>query len=88
MYNDSNGKNQAFAPQTRTDKIFRFQFSFALLMIYMTYVHRTGSTGCEDGGAGCGRIAIIIISQCDETRDVALNQQALWESPSIFQLNK
>ena len=36
---------------------------------------------------GWDRMAIMI-SQCDKTKHLALNQQALWESISLFQLNK
>ena len=37
---------------------------------------------------GWDRMAIMMISQCDKTKNLALNQQTLWESISLFQLNK
>ena len=39
-------------------------------------------------GLGCYRIAIMMIFQCYKTKNLALNQQTLWESISLFQLNK
>ena len=51
--------------------------------------HRTTAlTNCEDGGMGWDRMAIIMVSQCDKTKNKALNQQTLWESISLFQLSK
>ena len=38
---------------------------------------------------GWDRMAIMmIISQCDKPENLALNQQTLWESISLFQLHK
>ena len=37
---------------------------------------------------GSDRMAIMMISQCDKTKNLALNQQALRESISLFQLHK
>ena len=37
---------------------------------------------------GWDRMAIMMITQCDKTKNLALNQQTLWESISLFQLNK
>ena len=37
---------------------------------------------------GLDRMAIMMISQCNKTKNLALNQQTLWESISLFQLNK
>ena len=33
-------------------------------------------------------MAIMMISQCNKTKNLALNQQTLWESISLFQLNR
>ena len=37
---------------------------------------------------GWDRMAIMMISQCDKTKNLALNQQTLWESISLFQFHK
>ena len=37
---------------------------------------------------GWDRMAIMMVSQCDKTKNLALNQRTLWESTSLFQLNK
>ena len=38
---------------------------------------------------GWDRMAMMMISQCDKTKNFASNQQTLlWESISLFQLNK
>ena len=50
--------------------------------------HRTTAlNNCEDGGWGWDRMAIMMISQCYKTKNLALNQQT-WLSISLFQLNK
>ena len=37
---------------------------------------------------GWDKMAIMLISQCDKTEILALNQQTLWESTTLFQLHK
>ena len=37
---------------------------------------------------GWDRMAIMMISQCDKTKNLALDQQTLLESISLFQLDK
>ena len=37
---------------------------------------------------GWDRMTIMMISQCNETKNLALNQQTLWEPISLFKLNK
>ena len=39
-------------------------------------------------GIGWDRMAIMVISQCDKTKNLAFNQQAFRESILLFQLNK
>ena len=36
---------------------------------------------------GWDRMAIMMISQCNKIKKLALDQQTLWESISLFQLN-
>ena len=51
--------------------------------------HRTTAlNNCEDRGWEWDRMAIMMISKCYKTKNLALNQQTLWESISLFRLNK
>ena len=54
----------------------------------MVYSWATALNNCGNGGWGEDRMAIMMISQCYKTKNLALNQQALWKSISLFQLNK
>ena len=58
----------------------------ACTSVFMSYLY---CTNCEDGGWEWARMAIMMIYQCNKTRNVALlNQQALWVTLSLFQINK